>query len=181
METSIFGISSGQITRQKKNEDSAGYLFIETIRDCFLQQHVYEPTRSRETNTPSTIDLIFADNEVEIKNLKYCAPLGESDHSVLSFEFHTPVNYVRSSTKQYLYEMADYELMREDLKEIDWKSQFESCNVHEMWNFLKQVMLDLRDLYVPTQNDRSNAWKTSFAVPLNKDLRCKGKANYTEG
>ena len=65
--------------------------------------------------------------------------------------------------------------MREDLKEIDWKSQFESCNVHEMWNFFKQVMLDLRDLYVPIQHDRSNAWKTSFAVPLNKDLRCKIK------
>ena len=93
-----------------KNEDSAEYLFIETIRDCFLQQHVYEPTRSRGTNTPSTIDPIFTDNEVEIKNLKYCAPLGKS--------FHTPVDYVHSSTKRYLFEKADYELMREGLRDL---------------------------------------------------------------
>ena len=158
-----------------KSEESAEYMFIETIRDCFLQQHVHEPTRSRGTNTPSTIDLIFADNEVEIKNLEYYAPLGKSDHSVLSFEFHTPVDYIHSSTMRFLYEKADYELMREGLKEIDWKSQFESCNVREMWDFFKQVMLNVRDIYVPIQQDRSNAWKTSFAVPLNKDLRCKIK------
>ena len=58
---------------------------------------------------------------------------------------------------RFLYEKADYELMREGLKEIDWKSQFESCNVREMWDFFKQVMLNVRDIYVPIQQDRSNA------------------------
>ena len=98
----------------------------------------------------------------------------------LSFEFHNPVEYVHSSTMRYQFEKADYELMREDLKEIDWKSQFESFNVPEMLNLFKKVMLDLGDPYVPIQHDRSNAWKTSFTVPLNKDLRYKIKEKITQ-
>ena len=78
------------------------------------------------------------------------------------------------------FEKADYGLMREDLKEIDWKSQFESFNVHEMLNLFKKFMLDLGDPYVPIQHDRSNAWKTSFTVPLNKDLRYKIKEKITQ-
>ena len=119
-----------------KKVEAVGYISTIPSTNSSLQ-HIYKPTRSRGTNTPSTIDLIFTDNEVEIKNIEYCTPLGTSDHSVLSFEFHTPVDYVHSSAKRYLFEKVDYELMREDLKEIDWKSQF------EMWNFFKQVMLDL--------------------------------------
>ena len=33
--------------------------FIETIRDTVLFQHINKPTRIREENKPSTLDLIF--------------------------------------------------------------------------------------------------------------------------
>ena len=67
-----------------KKEDEQ---FLETLRENFFYQHVDEPTRARGTDTPSLIDLILTNEEDQVNNLSSPAPLGKSDHSVLSFSF----------------------------------------------------------------------------------------------
>ena len=59
--------------------------FIETIHDCFLQQHVSEPTRHRENEESNLLDLILTSEEGMVHNLAYHPPLGESDHICLTF------------------------------------------------------------------------------------------------
>ena len=59
--------------------------FIETIRDCFLFQHVLKPTRYRLDETPSVLDLIFSREEGMVRKLEYLPGLGNSDHVVLQF------------------------------------------------------------------------------------------------
>ena len=39
------------------------HAFVEVIQDCFLHQHVSEPTRFRIGEVPSTLDLIFSNEE----------------------------------------------------------------------------------------------------------------------
>jgi hypothetical protein len=56
------------------------------IRDCFLDQHISEPTRGRGETKPSTIDLLFSNEEGKVDNIDISPPLGTSDHS-----FHTNV------------------------------------------------------------------------------------------
>ena len=70
-----------------RNESSKESKFLETIKDCYLHQHVLEPTRARGNDEPSTIDLIFTNEIMQISNLDYNAPLGKSDHSMISFNF----------------------------------------------------------------------------------------------
>ena len=67
-------------------------LFLETLRNSFLYQHVLEPTRRRGTNKPSTLDLVLTSEENQVSDLTYHAPLGKSDHSVLSFNFNCYLN-----------------------------------------------------------------------------------------
>ena len=43
------------------------FKFVENIKDLFLFQHVNEPTRYRENNKPSTLDLIFSSDENLVK------------------------------------------------------------------------------------------------------------------
>ena len=76
--------------------------FLEALRNSFLYQHVKEPTRARGTDEPSTIDLILTGEQFQVSNLCYIAPLGKSDHSVLSFTFDC---YFESelSTERYNY------------------------------------------------------------------------------
>ena len=61
--------------------------FVEAIRDSYLYQHVVEPTRCRHGQNPSTLDLIFTNQEEIMTNIKYHSPLGKSDHSCIKFDF----------------------------------------------------------------------------------------------
>ena len=45
--------------------------FINTIQDCFLHQHVTEPTRFRSGEEPSLLDLVLRKEEDMTNNLEY--------------------------------------------------------------------------------------------------------------
>ena len=55
--------------------------------------------------------------------LKYQAPLGKSDHSVLLFSFNCYFNN-KLSSKKYLYDKADFEEMKKSLEETNWLEDF---------------------------------------------------------
>jgi len=74
--------------------------FIDTIRDCFLYQHIIEPTRSRGGDDPSTIDLPFKNEEMQISTLEHHAP-SKSDHSVIAFYYISHMAPI-SLTSRYL-------------------------------------------------------------------------------
>ena len=67
------------------NEKSKGAQFIETIRDCYLYQHLLEPTRSQSTDNPSLIDLVLTSEVMQVSDIEYHAPLGKSDHCIFIF------------------------------------------------------------------------------------------------
>ena len=60
-------------------------LFFSTKQELFLFQHVAEATRVRQHQTPSTLDYVFTDEEGLIDVIRYEAPLGKSDHVVLTW------------------------------------------------------------------------------------------------
>lgn len=66
--------------------DSNEFLFIETLRDAYLYQHIVKPTRGRGTNLPSTLDLVMTNEENMIDSIEIVAPLGKSDHSVIEIK-----------------------------------------------------------------------------------------------
>ena len=61
------------------------YPFIETIQGCFLHQHIFEPTRYRENQEPSLLDLVFTNEEGMLQELVHRTGLGDSDHECLTF------------------------------------------------------------------------------------------------
>ena len=76
------------------NEESKEAQFIETIRDCYLYQHLSEPTRSRSTDNPS---LVLTNKVMKVSDIEYHAPLGKSDHCVITFKFHCYLDYSHMS------------------------------------------------------------------------------------
>ena len=73
--------------------------FIETLQDCFLYQHVTEPTRYRPNETPNVLDLILSSEEGMVQDLAYNPPLGESDHLCLTFK----LQYYGTKIIQHLF------------------------------------------------------------------------------
>ena len=74
-------------------------VFLEGIKDFFLFQHVREPTRFREGQIPSILDLILTNEENMVEKIDYLQSLGKSDHVVLGFNFNCYIEKVLSSQK----------------------------------------------------------------------------------
>ena len=72
-------------TLKSSGDNSSDAKFVACLRHNLLLQHVTGATRSRDTNTPHTLDLVITREDFvgEVLNL---SPLGKSDHSVLHFE-----------------------------------------------------------------------------------------------
>ena len=156
------------------HENSKEEKFLEALRDSFLHQHVLEPTRSRGTDKPSTLDLILTNEEAHVPELNYNAPLGKSDHSILSFNFNCYFTY-NSPNKRYRYDQTDFTSIKEELDVTNWLANFvkiaDSLSVQECWEKFKQKILDLRDRYVPSKEEREPFWKTKGKIPINQELR----------
>ena len=74
--------------------------FLEVVRDSFLFQYVKQPTRYRNENTPSLLDLVFTNEKGMIETIDHCSPVGNSDHEILEFTFvHTNVAKPTSDEK----------------------------------------------------------------------------------
>ncbi|XP_052792152.1 uncharacterized protein LOC128226308 [Mya arenaria] len=132
------------------NDNSDSDQFIECLRDCFFHQHVKEPTIYRGNQRPSLLDLIFTNEENVIKDLHYRAPLGNSDHCTLTFEYTCKTEIVNSKTKKYRYDKRDYSGMRESLSSIDWNKEMECKSTQEAWNVFSDLLDSAMEDHIPT-------------------------------
>ena len=62
--------------------------FIVCTQSCYLHQHIFQPTRYRENQEPSLLDLIFTNEEGMLQDLTHRPGLGESDHECLNFQLN---------------------------------------------------------------------------------------------
>ena len=77
------------------------------------------PTRRRGDDDPLLLDIILTDESMQVSNITHSAPLGKSDHSVITFDFHCYLDY--SAPKEiYCYNRGNYEDMRKELVNSDW-------------------------------------------------------------
>ena len=63
--------------------------FIESVQDCHLFQHVCKPTRYRDGQEPSLLDLILTNEEGLIHDLHHRPGLADSDHEILTFAINS--------------------------------------------------------------------------------------------
>ena len=102
------------------DEHSKENKFIETIRSCYLHQHLVQPTRRRGNDTPSLLDLLFTDEIMQVSDITHHAPLGKSDdHSVITFKFNCYLDHSKPK-ERFIYEKGDYQAMRNDLVGSNW-------------------------------------------------------------
>ena len=174
------GINWEEISCPDQDLSSLNHLFIECIRDCFFFQHVTEPTRQRGTDNPSTLDLIFTNEENMIENLVYEAPLGKSDHSVLKFTFICQIQSAPPTFKVQ-YEKGNYKKMNEILSGVDWNTEFSQYpnDVEKQWSFFINKYQEIQQIYVPRKVVLVNGKiKKKFSIPLDrKNLRNIKKKN----
>jgi hypothetical protein len=76
--------STDYINIKNYADNSAAYRFVETLVNSSLCQIVSEPTRFRQNQNSSTLDLILVNDSALISQVDYLSsPIGKSDHITL--------------------------------------------------------------------------------------------------
>ena len=93
-------------------------LFLQTIQDQYLYQHVHNSTRYMENSTPHILDLIFSNEKDFVEDIQYLPGLGLSDHVCLEFSFECYSKYHPVSKPRYNLHCADFSKMRRLISDV---------------------------------------------------------------
>ena len=118
------------------NENHIAFKFLECMRDCFLTQHVLQPTHHRINQRENILDLILTNEEQMITGLRHEAPIGASHHSSLIFKFQCYSEDNKRKVNSYRYNLGDYDELRKLLLSHNWGHLLEGKNCVESWELL---------------------------------------------
>ena len=161
------------------NDEDINYKFLECVRDCYLFQHVTEPTRQRGTNEPSTLDLVFTNEEHMIPQVEQLAPLGKSDHSILKFEIICRMDKKPPKIVQQINK-GNYTKLKEMLGSVDWENEMgNKTDVNELWKIFTDRFYKAEKECIPTRAVYVDGKKSKrLSMPLDrKTLRKMKKKN----
>ena len=175
------------------NETQPASEFLECIRDCYLFLHVKQPTRFRADQEPSTLDLIFTNEEHMINNISYLPGLGKSDHLVLIFKFFCYTEQQISSFTKLNYFKGNYEEMSLGLGTMDWVSLLYGLDLSDSWDTFAENIIKLVEANVPVSKASREPVKSSPYVnnhcllaikhkhsKWTKYQHCKSDVNYAQ-
>lgn len=122
-------------------------LFLNKLRDLFLDQLVTEPTRIRHGQQQNILDLILTDNRHFIYDIIYSSQLGCSDHISLYIKLNFSLDL--PCIKRQLFYKAKFGDIADYLESIDWDSLFLDKCIQVCFNLFYDHMLFAIDKFIP--------------------------------
>ena len=101
-----------------------------------------------------TLDYVFTEEENLIKLINYEAPLGKSDHVVLTWKLLLATPTINSSQVKFNFHKEEYGSMRNSLKLFDWKERWKGKAVDEMWSDFTKILYELVKMHIPLKRER---------------------------
>ena len=164
---------NSQVCKSSVNSDVFKYL--ETTRDCFLHQHVQVPTHYRSDQTPNCLDLIFTNEEEMISEITTQSPIGKSHHLVLTFEAACYVEIYPSKTIKYCYDKANYDAMKQELTNWEWRHVLGNQPIDEDWNTIENKIPEVIEKFVPRKRHFKNSHKRAEWMDADTSAKIKAK------
>lgn len=143
-------------SQTSQSTSSASYEFLELLQDYDLTQHVTQPTRHRDGQQSSLLDLVISSPNVQISSVLHSAPLGRSDHDFLSFQIETNYNLNLPRLAQPNFRNADYVMLNDIFSSIDWTLEFEDLDVDSQLETLEKFIQDVIENYIPSYTRANN-------------------------
>lgn len=127
-------------------------VFIRGLQDCFLHQHVTEPTRYRDNEIPNVLDLLLSSEESLIADLEYLPPLGESDHICMRFSVNCSQHLPSPEQRKLDIFKANIPMVIQKLSEYNWVELLDSTfqeDYEKFFGILEKIMLEETPWKVP--------------------------------
>jgi len=134
-----------------KGADHPASMFLDTVQQNYLFQHVTEPTHYRALQHPNILDLILTNEQDLMGGIEYFPPLGKSHHPVLDFKLHLEHKpYSGPLNEKYNFGKGDYDAMREFMSVVPWSELLsDSFSVDKCWANINTVVHEAMDKFVP--------------------------------
>ena len=149
------------------------HILLQSLADCFLFQHVQQPTRYRVGESPNILDLILSNEEGMVCNLHHLPGIGNSDHVTLRFQLTCYTSRLAETTDKFNFWKADFNKLNSLIFRCQWEALL-SLSVDESYLYFKTTLLKLCDQCIPRSRRRSqkkNLYMTSEAMQLRKKKR----------
>ena len=127
--------------------------------------NIFQPTRFRDGDEPSFLDLILTNEEGMIYNLTHNAGLGESHHTCINFTFNC-YHQVKNTEKVSNYFKANYAIIKQRPSLSKWTYVVNGDFIATYINFIK-VLESALDGCVPDykfQLKKKNIYLTLEAI-----------------
>jgi len=162
----FLGINWNTLEYNTVNEE----IFIKIVQDCFLTQHVQEPTRQS-----NILDLVLTIEPNMIDNLTVKENFSASDHQIVECELiaETVVNEVIKT--RYCYDKANYDEIKQALNDIKWSERFLDKDVEEIWKIFIDIIHDIIDTHVPKKKCLRTKHQSWVNYKVKKMITCRSK------
>ena len=117
--------------------------------ELFLHQFVTEPTR-----LGSILDLVFSDNRELLHDFVIREGLGKSDHNAVQFRISSNSNPRDNLILVPDFNRANFDEIRTELANIDWKDAFAGLDACEAWNIFQIKLKEIENSHVPFRHKR---------------------------
>ena len=155
---------------------------VKFAEENFLFQMVTDPTRFRNGQRSSILDLIFVKFPDLLTSTTTLPPLAKSDHAVVAatLSSHSPAD--EKNPPIFCYPRLRTEQLLAIASQVDWICIEELDNVEEMWQRFKSEVLRLTYISVPTSMPSSTKdppWLARL-VKTTMSLRTQAWRSYRE-
>ena len=131
--------------------------FLDILNTNGLHQSVTFPTRFRENESTSILDLLLVSDKVLncLHGLSANSPLGKSDHATLFFNITVESTVPQSKKKNsfYDYSNAEFDKIKYNLDQVDWSTMCE-MSVEESWSFFETKLKENIVKHVPVKTSK---------------------------
>lgn len=125
--------------------NTASAVLVNTIRENNLSQLVDFPTRFRNQQTPSLLDLVLVNDPDTVSGIEQHPPLGKSDHIIL----HSRLQLLFPPTNDKFIKtlkITNYRRLDGLVEAVDWVSLLQpAADVELMWSIFAETLQGLVD------------------------------------
>ena len=142
--------------------------FLDAVHSCLLFQHVTQPTRFREGERPSVLDLVFTNEEGMVMGLQYLPGLGKSDHVTLWFQLACYTHQTSAQLNRLNFNRARWSDLNAMLGKVNWLC-LRSLSIESGYRVFQEHLSDAVSTCIPTAKNskaRKNIFMTSKALRL---------------
>ena len=124
---------------------------LSVVKDAFLEQMVSSPTRITEYSS-NLLDLFLTNNRTLVNKCEVIPGIG--DHEAVYVESSMrPMKVKTPPRKVFQYKKANYDQMREDLRDYqtDFTEQTKDSSANDTWTKFEEKLKELTNKHIPSK------------------------------